>query len=142
MKIYVAGKTHDWERVRRVQDACKRLGHEITFDWTRTVESVGPDTGHEFGALTPEFKAQCGADDRQGVLDADLTIALIDHEHITGTLIEIGIALGTGREVWLVGQPVRDSVFYYLPEVQHKFLSEFELIDYMPWATSGAGFPD
>jgi nucleoside 2-deoxyribosyltransferase len=147
MKVYVAGKTHDYERVRRVQAACRRLGHEITFDWTETVETVGPDAGHEFNKLTPAFKAECGQKDRQGVMDCDLLIALVDHEHVTGTLIEIGMALSIGREVWLVGKPVRDSVFYYLPEVTQKFASVYDIVQHLPFhlpqgATSGPGFPD
>ena len=147
MKIYVAGKTHDWERVRRVQEACKRLGHTITFDWTETIEDIGPDVGHEFKTLTPEFKRECGEKDLLGVTSCELIIALIDHEHVTGTLIEVGIALGLYKEVWLVGTPVRDSVFYYLPQVTQKFASVYDIVQHLPFhlpqgATSGPGFPD
>jgi nucleoside 2-deoxyribosyltransferase len=148
MKIYVAGKTHDFERVRRVQAACQRLGHTITFDWTETVEAYeNPGDGHDFDALTPEFKAECGENDFMGVASAELVIALVEHEHITGTLIEIGMALALYKDVWLVGKPKRDSVFYYLPQVKQKFSSVYDIIHHLPFhlednSTSGVGFPD
>jgi nucleoside 2-deoxyribosyltransferase len=132
MKIYVAGKTHDYEQVRRVQHACVRLGHEITYDWTRTVEAVGPDAGHDFDELTDDFKEECAENDFRGVRECALIIALVEHEHITGTLVEIGMALALHKEVWLVGKPPRDSVFYYLPQVTQKFTSVYGFIQQVP----------
>jgi hypothetical protein len=37
VKVYVAGRTTDLDRVREVMNALREEGHEITFDWT------GPD---------------------------------------------------------------------------------------------------
>jgi hypothetical protein len=50
---YVAGRTSDVERVRRVQDAMRRAGYEITFDWTGPGGEIRKDWGgvaHERGA--------------------------------------------------------------------------------------------
>jgi nucleoside 2-deoxyribosyltransferase len=114
VKIYVAGKTNDWERVRRVQNLCKRYGHEITFDWTKSVEVAGLDDG----LVDPADRLAAAQNDLKGVHDCQLVIALVDHANLSGTLIEIGIAIGTGKSVWTVGEPDRRSVFYDLPFVK------------------------
>lgn len=130
MDIYVAGKTDDWERVRRVQEMVGRLGHSITFDWTAVVEEVGPDANVEEGA-DEDFRQQCAESDLTGVREADLVIALVDHPGLCGTLIEIGIAIACDIDVLVVGEPERNSVFFALDKVQ-RVRDEFTLVDLLP----------
>jgi hypothetical protein len=47
---------------------------------------------------------------------------------LLGTAIEIGMAIAWGRPIWLVGQPDRDSVFFYLENVR-RFKNELEVFD-------------
>lgn len=114
MDIYVAGKTDDWPRVRQVQEFCEKLGHRITFDWTKTVEALGPDSG-----LDPndeDFRRECAVEDRRGTQEADLLI-MLTYTGLCGTLIECGMALGLGTPVLVIGNPERNSVFFALDEV-------------------------
>lgn len=147
MKVYVAGKTHQYEKVRRVQKAFTRFGHTITFDWTQTVEVNGPDSGHDFEELTPEFKRECAENDLLGVTSCELLVALIDDPRIMGTMAEFGIAAGLYKEIWLIGKPERDSVFFYLPQVKEHFDTVTQFLDRFPnyvedLRTYGPGFPD
>lgn len=115
MDIYVAGKTDDWPRVRQAQEFCERLGHRITYDWTKTVERVGAAV-ELTGEITEEFRCECAEEDRRGVREADLLI-MLTFPGLCGTLIEAGMALGLGTPVLVIGDPERNSVFFALPEV-------------------------
>lgn len=113
MKIYVAGKTDDWERVRTVQNMLKKLGHEITFDWTEIVEKVGPDTGL---TADDEFRRKCAESDRTGTDEADLLVMLC-YPGLCGTLIEFGMAAARRIPIIVIGEPERNSVFFALDHV-------------------------
>lgn len=43
MRVYVAGRTTDIERVRSVIAAVEKAGHEITFDWTGSEGEIRTD---------------------------------------------------------------------------------------------------
>lgn len=121
--VYVAGKTHDYLRVRTVQGWVRELGGEITYDWTVDVERIGPD--HEKVAITPEDAQVLAVKDRAGVwalsplfnsaIDG-LLIALA-HPQATGTLWELGMAAALQIPTIMVG-PFRYSVFQELPNVR------------------------
>jgi len=106
--IYVAGKTDDWERVRRVQESLTELGHMVTYDWTVNVED-DVDTGLEANDRT---RREWADDDQMGVKQADLVIFLVDSEGLSGTLIELGMALAYEKAIIVVGEPERNSVFF------------------------------
>lgn len=118
LNIYVAGRFREYERVRAVVDEIIAIGHEITHDWTRSLEF--DENGRPLvpieestKALTPSDSKKYALDDLQGVRDADIMILLADSEGLYGALIEAGIAIECAVEVWLV-DPIRDSVFWYL----------------------------
>lgn len=113
MKIYVAGKTDDWPRVKTVQEMLKRLDHEITFDWTRIVSEVGPDTGL---TADEEFRRVCAENDRIGVDEADLLVMLC-YPGLCGTLIEFGMAASRRIPILVIGEPERNSIFFALDHV-------------------------
>jgi nucleoside 2-deoxyribosyltransferase len=115
VKIYVAGKTDDWERVQTVQEMLKRLGHEITFDWTRNnnIESGGPDMGL---TADDEFRRKCAENDIMGTDEADLLVMLC-YPGLCGTLIEFGMAVMRRIPIIVVGEPERNSVFFSLDHV-------------------------
>lgn len=113
MKIYVAGKTDDWQRVRTVQEMLKRLGHEITFDWTEVVQKVGPDAGL---TADTDFRRECAEKGRVGTDEADLLVMLC-YPGLCGTLIEFGMAAGRRIPIVVIGEPERNSVFFALDHV-------------------------
>ena len=115
MDIYVAGKTDDWERVRRVQDSLAELGHMITYDWTVNVED-DVDTGLE---ADDRVRREWADDDQLGVKQADLAIFLVESEGLSGTLIELGMALAYEKEIIVVGVPERNSVFFSNSSITH-----------------------
>lgn len=107
MKVYVAGSMYSLgiEYVKGIQAAVRACGHEITYDWT--TQMIG-DTGEQAARELAEAE-------RDGVLDADLLI-LIDHNRPRGALIELGMALGTGKETLvLLEEERKPSLFYNLP---------------------------
>lgn len=115
MKIYVAGKTRNYEKVREVQALVDESGHMVTYDWTRSV----PDGAWENEAnanLSPEFKRVCARNDMMGVAAADAIIAVMSDD-LWGTMIEIGMAMMAAKEIVLLGHPERESVFFHLPKV-------------------------
>lgn len=127
MKIYVAGKTQDWRRVRETQNLLVLQGHEITYDWVPAVIRYGEDdaTGPDVNETGPEVLLEQAEADREGVREADVVVAL-GHPDVLGTIVEIGMALAEHKPVILVGE-FRDSVFWYFPEVTRvKGLDELE----------------
>jgi nucleoside 2-deoxyribosyltransferase len=108
VKVYVAGGMYDpgIEYVKMIQDALRVCGHEISYDWT--AEPIS-ETGN------PDERRQLAEAERDGVLGADLLI-LLDHNRPRGALIELGMALGTGKEALVLIEEGRNpSLFYSLP---------------------------
>ena len=83
MRVYVAGKTHDYERIREIQGALRAEGSVITHDWTSAVEHHGPE--HEVVDPSPVEQAMYAEADRRGVVQSDLVIAL-GHPMVCGNL--------------------------------------------------------
>lgn len=132
MKIYVAAKTHDFERARNLMNSIREAGHEITFDWTYQVEDVGPDHQNE-AAKSPAYLAKCAERDMFGVRSAHRVVA-IGHPRVCGTLIEVGMALAQGKPVDLIGD-FPPSVFWELDNItkypgEKAFLAELT----RPWS--------
>jgi nucleoside 2-deoxyribosyltransferase len=111
MKVYVAGRTNDLARVKRAQEWCRQQDWQITYDWTENVNAQSVRA--ESGGTDPATLRQYALNDRQGVRDADLVIVMTG-PNLLGTAIEIGMAIERDTPVWLVGEPERDSVFFYL----------------------------
>lgn len=132
MRIYVAAKTHDFEKARTLMSAIREAGHEITFDWTYQVEDVGPSHENE-SAQDPAFLAQCADRDMYGVRRAHRLVA-IGHPRVCGTLVEVGMALRQGIPVDLIGE-FPPSVFWELEQItkypdEKAFLAEL----IRPWS--------
>lgn len=116
INVYVAGKTHDFEAVRTIQDAVRHAGHNITHDWTSAVEHHGPE--HEAIAPSPVEQRMYAELDMRGVRNADLVIAR-GHPKVCGTLWELGAASALGIPSWLINWEVcQHSIFVHLPHVR------------------------
>lgn len=111
--VYIAGKTHDFKRVRMVQKMFVLHGFQITFDWTQSVETHGDDV-----ASPPEIFEQCARDDFKGVYTASLVVAL-GHPRICGTVFELGLATAWNVPCWLVDwEAAPRSVFWTMPNMR------------------------
>lgn len=118
MRVYVAGRTSEIERVQRIQRMFTDRGHTITFDWT------GEDGEIRTGwrGTTAETRGHVLAHrERSAVRAADLVVLCWrdgdgTRAGMVGALIEVGMGLADGTETWVLN-PSRDSVFFCLPEV-------------------------
>lgn len=125
--VYVAGSTRDVERINRVQEAVRRRGWEITFDWTRA--EVRTDDSWD---TVPEQGARIAEQEIEACRAADLTILLFPpNGGGLGCWIEMGATLANGGAVWVV-EPSRDSVFWQHPRVQ-RFATFGDLLDELAW---------
>jgi nucleoside 2-deoxyribosyltransferase len=115
VKVYVAGKFQEKERVRRVQALVREYGHEITCDWT-----VEDDSLFDGEALRAYWR-RCAQDDVAGVRACDALI-LLPHARGKGLWVELGIALALNKRVIVVGFDGDDShqpcIFCKLPQVE------------------------
>ncbi len=120
MKIYVAGKYQDRERVKIIHGYLREMGHEITVDWTD--HEIYPNDA------VAERLASFAIDDVWGVLEADVYIGLMIEDFVyKGLWVEMGIALGKGIPVWLIGDAGDSCIFANHPLVR-KFADTLEMI--------------
>jgi hypothetical protein len=89
-------------------------GHRVTYDWTQDVEQIGDDGNID---TDPQRRAHLAGLDVEGVRAADLLV-LLPYDGWTGALIECGIAIERDIDIFLVGDPPRDSIFFDLHMVR------------------------
>lgn len=111
MNFYIASGLKNKENVQYVAAHLKASGLTHTYDWTQNGRS---DSFEELKII--------GEAERKGVLDADFLIVLLPGGK--GTHVELGIALGQSKRVYLYS-PNEDinnlsmtSTFYFLDEVK------------------------
>lgn len=120
-KVYVAGKFTDPASVNKVQEICRQNGCEVTYDWTKHVDTLlDPNVDVDDLNILKE-KADA---DIQGVLGADFVIVLfLDPKYAyRGTWTEIGIAIGKNIPVYIVYIDEVDcyfktNIFFYSSKV-------------------------
>lgn len=113
MKIYVASGLANIERAAWLNTQLRGQGHDITYDWT-----IHGPAGH----LGAAGLGRIAEKEAQGVLAADLLIALLPGAR--GTHVEIGMALAAGRPV-IIWDETRQAftdmpttcAFYFHPRV-------------------------
>lgn len=111
MKFYIASGFINKEKVQYVGQRLIEQGYQLTYDWTVNER-----------ASTIEELQSIGQKEKDAVIDADFLIVLLPGGK--GTHIEMGIALGYGKQVFLyspdeaVNNPETTSTFYHLPEVR------------------------
>lgn len=109
MKIYVASKFENYKEVEAFEDEAIKAGHKITYSWAPTARNI-LEGRTDRGAI----KSDCATEDYLGVKNSHVFVLLL-HPGLQGALVELGIALGFGKEVWLVGEYDYDVVFFHLP---------------------------
>lgn len=131
MRVYVAGRTNNLDEVRAVQDVVRASAGVITHDWTQVVEEVGNYRDEGTEPPHPGFLRICANQDRDGVLNADLVVVVCSRG-LNGTLIEMGMALAWKKPVWVINEPERESVFFYMDDVERVRFKELRprLLDF------------
>ena len=118
MKVYLAARFDEREKVREMQARLRELGHEITADWTTH------DALARYGDLPDKARAYA-VEDLQGVVDADVFVFLTSASVGTGTHTELGTAIrefqATGRpRVYVIGEHNTRSIMYFHPAVERR----------------------
>ncbi|MFB7140181.1 nucleoside 2-deoxyribosyltransferase [Gottfriedia sp. NPDC056225] len=122
MKFYIASSLKNIELVRYVSKILIEKGFINTYDWT-TNENV---------ATLEELKV-IGQEEKEAVIKADFVVVLFPAGK--GSHIELGIALGSGKKVYLyspnkeVDNFETTSTFYHLPEVEKYFGTIEDLVE-------------
>ncbi|MED4205959.1 nucleoside 2-deoxyribosyltransferase [Neobacillus mesonae] len=126
-QFYVASSFRNIEAVRYVTNHLKSRGYIHTFDWTKNAKAREEQT------FTFEDLKDIGQKEIQGVSEADFVIVLLPGGK--GTHIELGIALGKGKRIFLYSTDgafnnhETTSTFYHLPEIQKCSGTLDELLD-------------
>lgn len=126
MKFYVAGKWQDREYIKSIMEHLKKLGHEITCDWTtHSFDSKTGVTG------TKEDIENFALEDIQGVKEADICIFLFGQEYVyRGALVELGLAIAFNKEIFIIGNKQDDCIFANLSYIK-KFKSFSNILKYL-----------
>lgn len=118
MKIYVAAKFNDKERVKSVYALLQEAGHTITADWT----DHKPTDPFSANKELSEFYAE---KDIAGVLVADVFILLSNDSPSMGASAELGAAIASyislkKPQIFVVGPHFDTNFAFYHPAVQQK----------------------
>lgn len=108
MRVYVAAKFEDKDRVKEVYEKLKAFGCEITHDWT------GEDAEKMAGPEGDKYRAECSFNDFNGVKKANVVLVL-NHDRLYGGAAEMGMALAWGKKVFVVDSKIRYNIFFSLP---------------------------
>ena len=117
MKFYVAAFADEKEKVRRIYQRLRRLGHDITVDWTvRTVLSGKKRDEH------PEQVQEIAVRDMKGILESDIFVLLSEPADGRAKYAELGAAIvscleGGKPRIYVLGKETNQSVFFYHPAV-------------------------
>ncbi len=117
MKIYVAARFHEKERVKKIQEQLKKFGHEITLDWTQCTTQKPYDSNQEDAQ-------ECARHAIFGVQEAEIFIFLTNSEIGAGSSAELGAALISNElrgfpAIYAVGSHRENNICLYHPAIQH-----------------------
>ena len=109
-KFYIASSFANKEVVKAAANLLTKKGFVQTYDWTANLRASTIDELQVFGEL-----------ERAAVLDADFLVVILPGGK--GSHVEMGIAAGQGKTVYLLSETTGffefdvTSTFYYLAEV-------------------------
>ena len=121
-RFYVASSFKNIDTVRYVSNQLINKGYIQTFDWTKNDK-----------ASTIEDLKEIGKKEKNAVMDADFIIVILPAGK--GSHIELGIALGQGKRIYLyspnneVNDFEKTSTFYQLSEVEKCIGTIEELVE-------------
>lgn len=117
MKIYLAAKFDKKQEVRDLYERFKKMGHEITTDWTLH-KSIRPYESN------PETSRDYSIEDIDAARNCDVFILMTD-EAGTGMYVELGAAISSNLEhgkpkIYVIGEHTSRSMFYFHPSVNRR----------------------
>lgn len=121
MKFYLASSFQNKQAVNYVSEKLIEAGYVHTYDWTRNDR-----------ASTLEELKVIGEAEKNAILASDVVIVLLPGGK--GSHIELGIALGRGKKIFLYSADERvndfdtTSTFYHLSEVEQVIGTLDELV--------------
>lgn len=110
MKIFVAGKVGHEKSAREVMSILSQAGHEISFDWT-TIPHLKPYDENR------EASRRAALLESQGLLESD-ALVLLAHDKGVGMYVELGMAIASGKPIYVVGSQNSRTMFLYHPLVR------------------------
>jgi NADH dehydrogenase/NADH:ubiquinone oxidoreductase subunit G len=113
-KIYVAASFEQAHSVKKAYEVLRNAGHEIAYDWTDHRATANIESDEEREAL----RRQYAQEDVAGVENATVYILLLGDRASTGAHIELGIALGARKRIFIVTKNPTDQLFYRHPRVE------------------------
>lgn len=116
MKIYVAARFHEKERVQEIYKKLLQDGHTITQDWTLC-------TTQKPYSVNSADAAECVQHDIVGVEQCDVFIFITNPAIGAGSAAELGAALMSNLlrntpHIYAVGPYVEDNIVLYHPVVK------------------------
>jgi nucleoside 2-deoxyribosyltransferase len=110
VKIFVAGKVGQEKSAREAMSILSQAGHEISFDWTAIPHLKPYDENSE-------ASRQAALLESQGVLESD-ALVLLAHDKGIGMYVELGMAIASGKPIYVVGSETSRTMFLYHPLVR------------------------
>lgn len=115
MKIYVASRFENKDKVKKINKLLIEKGYELSGDWTNHVYTKPYDKNQQ---LSKNYSKE----DMQAVLNADVFILLTNKKPGIGSTTELGAALALflskGKpKVYVVGENLDGNMFYYHPQL-------------------------
>ena len=90
--------------------ALRSAGHSLTLDWTSLPHIRPYSTNFDEARRIAELEATA-------VTEADALILLADERGV-GLFVELGIAIGQGKRVYVLTSSAEQTIFYYHPKVK------------------------
>lgn len=110
IKFYIASSFQNKEKVKELSKILKQNGNIHSYDWTQNDRATSIESLHNIGEK-----------EKNGVMDSDFLVVLLPGGK--GTHIELGIALGLGKRIYLyspndeINDYEKTSTFYHVEGV-------------------------
>ncbi len=116
VKVYVASRFNNQQKVKEIYRELIENGFEITVDWTKH-KKVKPYEKN------PKMSEKYSKEDIEGVKDSDILILLTTENPGKGMFVEMGAAIIvnilTGKpKIYIIGDYNKQSLFYFHPNVK------------------------
>lgn len=120
MKFYIASHFSQKQRVRDLFTLLQSHGHEVTVDWTQH-EGVSFEEREAKSEIIREYARK----DTEGVRGCDVFVLLSQPADGRAKYAELGVAIASyldhnKPEVYVVGEDVTHSIFFFHPAVKQR----------------------
>lgn len=119
MKIYVAARYSERDKVRAIYNRLESLGHDISHKWTEHEEDWPKDSkGENIYSANVAYSRVLVDEDAKGVRNCDVLLLMDTKAGGKGKFIEYGMALALSKPCIVVNSyDVSECMFYFHPNV-------------------------